>query len=156
MQSRELSDHNQRYRSRCRGRQHSARQAAVPVTVSNVTRQRNKFRMDKIFEKLIGTECCSARWVGGVRKERCEEESARTRAYRNEQRWRAENRSSASLSHIMSPLVESSEHQRKKQIRNQTEVECVCVCERAGKNDVASRKRSGLRLHRIWSDLFFC
>ena len=58
--------------------------------------------------------------------------------------------------HIMFPLVESSEHQRKKQIRNQTEVECVCVRERAGERDVVSSKRPGLRLHRIWSDLFFC
>ena len=57
--------------------------------------------------------------------------------------------------HIMFPLVESSEHQRKKQIRNQTEVECVRVRERAGKNDVASGKGPGLRQHRVWSDLFF-
>ena len=78
-------------RSHCRGRrQCSARQAAVPVTVSNVARQRNEIRMDKISKKLTGTECCSARWVEGARKERCEEESARTRACRSEQRWRAE------------------------------------------------------------------
>ena len=57
--------------------------------------------------------------------------------------------------HIMFPLVESSEHQRKKQIRNQTEAECVRVRERAGKNDVASGKGLGLRQHRFWSDLFF-
>ena len=57
---------------------------------------------------------------------------------------------------LMFPLVESSEHQRKKQIRNQTEVECVRVRVRAGKRDVASGKGSGLRQLRIWSDLFFC